>query len=119
MYKENLNENNLNLKEDPEHIIADACNQFVWFELHKKRNLEEIKKVILEANLKTLEGYLLEKFGEKHKDVIEKVRQYDQDVFHEYNTLISSLKKPDLAHQEFLEILDRSRKIYEDFKYLN
>jgi len=107
------------LKKDAEHIIVDACNQFAWFLLYKKRGLEEIKQVISEANLKTLEGYLAEKFGDAHQDIVEKVRQHNPNVFHEYNNLIQSLKNPDLTHQEFLEILDKSKDIYKDFKYQN
>jgi len=107
------------LKTDSDHIIVDACNQFSWFELYKKRSLEEIKQVILEANLKTLEGYLTKKFGDMHQNVIEKVRQYNPDVFDEYNTLINSLKSPNLTHEEFVEILEKSKAIYKDFKYLN
>jgi len=107
------------LKKDSEHIIVDACNQFTWFELYKKRNIEEIKQVILEANLKTLEGYLTEKFGDIHQTIIEKVKQDNPGVFHKYNSLIERLKSPNLNYEEYLKILEESREIYKDFKYQN
>jgi len=101
---------------DPKHVIIDACNQFVSLTyLNKYTPFDLIKNETIPM-LTTLERFINEAptYNGKHLEIIEKVKQYDSGIFYEYNKFINLLKNKKLTHEEFLEILDKSKAIYKD-----
>jgi hypothetical protein len=75
--------------------IVDAGNQILQFKNFD--DIEDIKRLVPEANLQTLEEYT----GLKS----EELESYKAGVGSEYNTLINLLKNSELTMEEFEDII--------------
>jgi len=98
---------NLNKKLTPEELMArtrdiiiDSLNQLIAFKRFIGLGINEIKEVIKEAELKTLEEYT--------NKTTEELNAVQSGVCGKYNSLIKEIKNPDLTLERFKEIMDES-----------
>lgn len=82
--------------EKPYARIQDAANQLIQFGLFK--DIEQVKKLVAETNLKTLEEYTNKTTAE-----LELVKP---GVCARYNELIVELKNPDLSFERFKGMIE-------------
>lgn len=96
----------------PEGEIMNSLNQFSQFNLSIKfSGFEKIKEIIQSTDLKNLEDYILLEKGIDAPKVINEIRNWKPEVFDEYNNFIKRLKAPDLTYEEYLKIVEDSKKL--------
>jgi hypothetical protein len=79
-------------------IIEDAGNEIIALSFFVQYGIEEVKKVIAENGLRTIEEYT----GRETKEL----NAIKPRICEDYNKLISDLKSPDLTIERVKEILD-------------
>ena len=92
--KADITETQMNLPS----IISDAGNQL--FAFRNLDDIEQIKELIKEADLKTLEQYT--------SLPREKLEFLDHGICDKYDSLIFELKNPNLTYERFEEIMKES-----------
>ena len=96
----------------PEGEVMNSLNQFSQFDIFmKKDGFDKTKGLIQSTDIINLEDYILLDKGIDATKVIEEIRNWKPEVFSEYNNLVKRMKSSDLTYEEYLKIIEDSKKL--------
>lgn len=99
-------------------IVIDSFNQFMQFYFFKEKNIDFIKNLIKNENLKSFREYILYKFKDEKivNVIIDDINHDNPDLMNEYNLLIEKLNSDSLTKENFILILNKQNELLKKIK---
>lgn len=112
---ENITNPESHSKEEIKRKIQEAFNYFIYLGDIRQKTIGEIKRILKKFPFGTLEENINRQNNIDIKQLRKELQDYYPELLFKYNNLVARIKKDDLEHEEYRQIIDEANLLLEEF----